>query len=253
MWDTIKEIYLSVKKTSTDRIKSPFYGVFVLTWLAFNWQPVAVLMFSELKMENRIAYINAIYPFNFIIPLGISACLAYILPIINEKITYLQSRPISRTAILLSIRAKKALVADISLEKYRAKRDVTYERHVAGAEKEIQDMREEIVNSKERVGEMNAALLELNQKNDEINALLQDSNIRNKKLSDEIERHKIAETRFFGEIEDLNKELDRLYSLLKMEPTRGVGLGIRKITTINGEENSDTDDTQYRPGSNEDK
>lgn len=247
MWETIKEIYLSVKKTSTDRIKSPFYGVFVLTWLAFNWQPVAVLMFSELKMENRIAYINAVYPFNFVIPLGISACLAYILPIINEKITYLQSRPISRTAVLLSIRAKKALVADISLEKYRAKRDVTYERHVAGAEREIQDMREEIVNSKERVGEMNAQLVELNKKNNELSAFLQESNNRNQKLVDEIERKKIAESRFMGEVEDLNKELDRLYSLLKMEPTPGIGLGIKMNTVIREEEHAERDDTEYRP------
>lgn len=156
MWDTIKEIYLSIKKTSTDRIKSPFYGVFILTWLAFNWQPVSILLFSELKMENRIGFINAIYPFKLWLPLGIASLLAYILPVINEKVTFLQSKPISRTAVILAIRKKRALVADISVEKYRAKRDVTYDRHMAGSEKEIQDMREEILTSKERMGQINA-------------------------------------------------------------------------------------------------
>jgi len=156
MWDTIKEIYLSIKKTSTDRIKSPFYGVFILTWLAFNWQPVSILLFSELKMENRIGFINAIYPFKLWLPLGIASLLAYILPIINEKVTFLQSKPISRTAVILAIRKKRALVADISVEKYRAKRDVTYDRHMAGSEKEIQDMREEILTSKERMGQIDA-------------------------------------------------------------------------------------------------
>lgn len=75
MWETIKEIYLSVKKTSTDRIKSPFYGVFILTWVAFNWQPIAIVLFSKLTMEDRIGFINAIYPFQLWWPLGVSAVL----------------------------------------------------------------------------------------------------------------------------------------------------------------------------------
>ncbi|MDO2452870.1 hypothetical protein [Enterobacter asburiae] len=158
MWETIKEIYLSVKKTSTDRIKSPFYGVFILTWVAFNWQPIAIVLFSNLTMEDRIGFINAIYPFQLWWPLGVSAVLAYALPFINEKFTYFQSKPISRTAVVLAIRRKRALVADISVEKYRAKRDVTYDRNVAGAEKEIQSMREENLASKKRMGEINAEI-----------------------------------------------------------------------------------------------
>ncbi|MCI9500204.1 MAG: hypothetical protein HFE69_21480 [Enterobacter hormaechei subsp. steigerwaltii] len=156
MWEAIKEIYLSVKKTSTDRIKSPFYGVFILTWIAFNWQPIAIFLFSKLTIEDRIGFINAIYPFHLWWPLGISCVLAYALPFINEKFTYFQSKPISRTAVVLAIRRKRALVADISVEKYRAKRDVTYDRNVAGAEKEIQSMREENLASKKRMGEINA-------------------------------------------------------------------------------------------------
>lgn len=108
-----------------------------------------------MTIENRIGFIKALYPFQFLWPLGISVCLAYIIPIINEKITFLQSKPISRTAVILAIRRKRALVADISVEKYRAKRDITYERYVAGSEKEIQNMREEILVSQERMGQIN--------------------------------------------------------------------------------------------------
>ena len=100
----------------------------------------------------------AIYPFQLWWPLGVSAVLAYALPFINEKFTYFQSKPISRTAVVLAIRRKRALVADISVEKYRAKRDVTYDRNVAGAEKEIQSMREENLASKKRMGEINAEI-----------------------------------------------------------------------------------------------
>lgn len=156
MWETIKDIYLSVHKTSTERIKSPFYGVFILTWLAWNWKPVAILLFSEMTMENRINFINFMYPMTLWQPILIAASLAIALPIINEKFTAFQSKPISRTSVIMAVRKKRALVADISVERYRAKRDVTYDRFKAGAEQEIQEMHESIVQSQARMGEITA-------------------------------------------------------------------------------------------------
>lgn len=151
MWESLKEIYLSVKKSSTERIKSPFYGVFILTWSAWNWKPLSILLFSDLKMTQRIELIDRSYDFKLLIPLIFAAALAYLLPIINEKVTYLQSKPISRTAVLIAARRKRALVADISVEKFRAKRDVTYDRSRTNAEKEIQDMREKILESQDNI------------------------------------------------------------------------------------------------------
>lgn len=142
---------MSVKKTSTERIKSPFYGVFILTWSAWNWKPLSILFFSELKMTQRIEMIDNTYDFKLLIPILVATCLAYFLPIINEKVTYLQSKPISRTAVLIAVRRKKSLIADISVEKVRAKRDVTYDRSKTNAEKEIQDMREKILESQDNI------------------------------------------------------------------------------------------------------
>lgn len=186
MWDTIKEIYLSVNKTSGDRIKSPFYGVYVFTWLAFNWESVAIFIFSDMKMENRVSFINSSYPFSFIVPLIISVSLTILLPFINEKFSYLQSKPLTRTSIILAMRRKKALLADIGVERFRAKRDVTYDRYKVGAEREMQAMKEQIVFSKNKIGEIteekeaainekNLIIIERNKATEEIRKLINET------------------------------------------------------------------------------
>ncbi|WP_159075428.1 hypothetical protein [Lelliottia sp. WB101] len=154
-------------------------------------------------MENRIGFINAIYPFEFLWPLLVSAGLAYLLPIINEKITFLQSKPISRTAVLLAMRRKRALVADISVEKYRAKRDVTYDRHVAGAEKEIQSMREENLASKKRMGEIDAERETLKSELTDVHRLLNNT----KENADRSSAESIELQRKNHEIQEINTVL----------------------------------------------
>lgn len=232
MWDTIKEIYLSVIKTSNDRIKSPFYGVFILTWLAFNWQPISVLLFSELKIENRIGFINAIYPFQLWLPLLVASFLAYILPEVNEKITYLQSKPISRTALILAIRRKRALVADISVEKYRAKRDVTYERYMAGEEKEIQNMREEILISQERMGQINEERDALKEKVAELEDALKAAKIYSEKQINEAKSFESAILNQKKEINELQERISFLSKPQTLYTLGGLNEGLKGINTI---------------------
>lgn len=158
MSDFIKEIFASLKKTSTERISNPFYGVFILTWLVYNWEGVAIMLFSDMKMQERVRFINSAYPFMYILPFCTAVFLTFVLPWCTEKITFFQSKPLSRTSSLLAIRKKRMLISDISVERYRAKKDVAYERYKVGAEKEVQDMKERIILSTERTGELTASL-----------------------------------------------------------------------------------------------
>lgn len=152
------EIFQSLKKTSTERISNPFYGVMIITWLAFNWEAMAILLFSDMKMDERVRFINSAYSFMNFYPFITAIILTFLLPWCTEKITFFQSKPISRTSTLLAIRKKKMLLADISVERFRAKKDVAYERHKAGEEKQIQDMREAIISSKETTGQLTEEL-----------------------------------------------------------------------------------------------
>lgn len=160
MSDFIKEILSSLKKTSTERISNPFYGVFIVTWLVYNWEGVAIMLFSDMKMQERVRFINSAYPFMYILPFCTAVFLTFVLPWCTEKITFFQSKPLSRTSSLLAIRKKRMLISDISVERYRAKKDVAYERYKVGAEKEVQDMKERIILSTERTGELTASLKE---------------------------------------------------------------------------------------------
>lgn len=44
----------SIKSHLDDRLKSPFAGAFVLSWVACNWQALLLLAFSESSIEERI-------------------------------------------------------------------------------------------------------------------------------------------------------------------------------------------------------
>nr|WP_154927521.1 hypothetical protein [Pantoea agglomerans] len=158
MSNFFSEILQSIKKTSTDRISNPFYGVLIISWLAFNWEAVAILIFSDLKMEERVRFINSAYSLLNIYPFITAIILTFVLPWCTEKVTFFQSKPISRTSTLLAIRKKRMLLADISVERFRAKKDVAYERHKAGEEKQIQDMKAAIISSKETTGQLTAEL-----------------------------------------------------------------------------------------------
>jgi len=160
MSDFIKDIIQSLKKTSTERITNPFYGVMIITWLAFNWEAVTILFFSEMNIDARIKFIKVNYPLSIFFPLIVSIILTFLLPWCTEKITYFQSKPLGRTSSLLALRKKKMLQADISVERVRAKKDVEYERYKVGAEKEIQKMRESIIESKETTGRLTQELEE---------------------------------------------------------------------------------------------
>jgi len=213
MSDFVKEIIASIRKTSTERISNPFYGVFILTWLAFNWEAVAILLFSDLPMQERVRFINSAYSLMFLYPLLFAILITFILPWCTEKITFFQSKSISRTSSLLAIRRKKMLTADISVERFRAKKDVAYERYKVGSEKEIQSMRESIIESTERTGQLTKerddALKKLTsresviQENHKLEALLKESLSANEKINKDLQSKN-------KDVSELTKQADLL-------------------------------------------
>jgi len=225
------EIFQSLKKTSTERISNPFYGVMIITWLAFNWEAVAILFFSDMKMDERVRFINSAYSFMNFYPFITAIFLTFLLPWCTEKITFFQSKPISRTSTLLAIRKKKMLLADISVERFRAKKDVAYERHKAGEEKQIQDMREAIILSKETTGQLNQELDAANKTiiklRDELNKTINDKDSLINLVSD----RNAQLNHLKDNIEVYSKEKDEIQSRLESEVHEKLGL-IKTIDTM---------------------
>lgn len=54
----MKDIIDTIYKTSRERIANPIIGSFILSWLVFNWRPLAFFYLSNKKVEEKILYIN---------------------------------------------------------------------------------------------------------------------------------------------------------------------------------------------------
>jgi len=55
--DLLKELIA----TSKERLKNPFVGAFVSSWIVFNWRPLAYFVFSNEKIDNKILAIDECY------------------------------------------------------------------------------------------------------------------------------------------------------------------------------------------------
>jgi len=89
--ETIKEFFQNIYDSSTERIKSPLVGSFIISFLIFNWRVFAILFYSEWPVHCRIEWIEGNYCSwsNFLIPIGIALFYIIALPYINLVIDYL--------------------------------------------------------------------------------------------------------------------------------------------------------------------
>lgn len=56
----IKELTNSIKATLYQRISSPLYGTYILSWLLYNWQATLPLLFGSKRFDERLVDFKAI-------------------------------------------------------------------------------------------------------------------------------------------------------------------------------------------------
>lgn len=139
MLDFIKEIFSSFRRNSLERIKSPFLGAFVFSWLSFNWQLVAVLSLSKENILTRINYINENFGIETLLigPTFTTLLICILLPTANKFITIMQKSTNHDTNILIlqsriDIAEKQLEIAD-----YEAKKKLSEEREKKNIEADI--------------------------------------------------------------------------------------------------------------------
>jgi hypothetical protein len=54
----MKEFLQSIFKSTQERIKNPFVGAFMTSWVLFNWKPILFLVFSVTSIEYKILYMK---------------------------------------------------------------------------------------------------------------------------------------------------------------------------------------------------
>jgi chromosome segregation ATPase len=166
MLDFIKDIIDSFRQSSLERVKSPFLGAFVFSWIAFNWQPLIILVFSENKIEKRLGVINDHYDIgSFLLgPICTAMLITFLLPQINKIITKLQDKPNSDT-IELTL-TSKIRVAELqqSIAEIEAKKKLADKKEEKYIEESIYRIKEENEKLNEQLLSADLTITDLNSK-----------------------------------------------------------------------------------------
>ncbi|MCC9066306.1 septum formation initiator family protein [Flavobacterium piscisymbiosum] len=153
--ETIKEFFQNIYDSSTERIKSPLVGSFIISFLIFNWRVFAILFYSEWPVHCRIEWIEDNYckwP-NLLIPIGIALFYIVPLPYINLIIDFLLGKYSKKRA-----------------EEKKAKRtgDLHQERDYAALERQVADAKagtSEINNLQARIESLQQEIKDLTELN----------------------------------------------------------------------------------------
>ncbi|SMO42945.1 hypothetical protein SAMN06265171_101741 [Chryseobacterium rhizoplanae] len=57
----MKEFFQTILKSTEDRVKNPFIGTFITSWVIFNWKPILYIIFSNIDIEKKITFIKENY------------------------------------------------------------------------------------------------------------------------------------------------------------------------------------------------
>lgn len=160
MFESLREYFSSTINTAAQRVSNPVFGAFSLSWFAFNWKSILYLLFSDSGIIEKITYIseNSSWKTVALFPCLSVVVLCGCLPWINNFISVWQARPLDNNDSIENHRKAKRILRATRLQRLQAKHDVTYDRVKTGAEKDIQDMKEEIIKSKNSMGELTAEL-----------------------------------------------------------------------------------------------
>tara|TARA_R110002050_G_scaffold114933_1_gene230853 strand:- start:445 stop:1278 length:834 start_codon:yes stop_codon:yes gene_type:complete len=88
----ITEFLETLFSTANQRIKSPFFGSFIFSWIIINWKPIFYFLFSDDKISLKIKNIETSYEFfqnSILYPLILSFLYVVVFPYINQFIHWL--------------------------------------------------------------------------------------------------------------------------------------------------------------------
>lgn len=249
----MKELISNIFQTSNERIKNPFIGSFILSWIFFNWKILLTIMLSDLKIEGRIEYIssnftsisNSLYN-----PLIFAGFYVLALPYIMWFIDYLilkakkgRKKNLIEEKISDIIDKQKIAIEESKYENIKA----SYA-EVSELNKKIEDLNTINGEKQKEIQNLKIQLIEIQQERDKLEQYItledpdKDSNEYTeseiKKLDDEF--YEFSSTEAYTYLEDIGTEISQFKRLpnntdrLVIEKYIYSGL-IKQITDINNE------------------
>jgi hypothetical protein len=169
----ITELLETLFSTANQRIKSPFFGSFIFSWILINWKPIFYFSFSDDKISVKIKNIEASYEFiqnSLLYPLLLSFIYVVFFPYINQFIHWLTTKAES---------SKREEYHRLKIEQIRNSQTLAEE------EKNLEDIR--------------SGNRDISQLNERINLLIKD----NERLKETIQNRDEA-------ISDFGEQLDKV-------------------------------------------
>lgn len=196
----MKEILKSFFESSKDRIKNPLIGTFIISWIAINWRPITVLLFSDKNVENRINYIENNYTTvgtYFLIPFGIALIYVIVLPYFMWAVDELVRKS--------TIGRKKNLIKQQVFD-YEGKQEIAIQeskledlkasyRDKADFNKQIEQLRNQLDEREEYLKSQSMELETLKKENEELKKLISDSSKNKQNTQNSIYENQYIEFR----------------------------------------------------------
>lgn len=152
----MKEIIESFLKTANERIKNPFIGAFISSWIIFNWKPILFLIFSFQNIESKLFYIQKQFSdIDHLIYLPLISTIFYILilPLLNLLFEILLKSPTSKRKELVTENRKQAIEHEkvIAIEEIKLEETKTEYRGLKSNNKLIEELQQKCIKLEEEI------------------------------------------------------------------------------------------------------
>lgn len=199
----MKEFINNLFHTSTERIKNPFIGSFIIAAIIFNWRAIFIILLSNEDIEKRINFIEQNYlswETTLVYPLLIGIFYVLILPYIMVFFDFLV-KSANENQIrnhydkeIIRVR-KKSQVAQLVLELERIRADSS----------DISHLREQIENLTKTTKEKDNIIVELQNKYDDLMIKTNNATTNILKQNSLKFENGISDEEFKGILNDSNK------------------------------------------------
>lgn len=126
------------------RIKSPVFGYFFLSWVAFNWRPLFYLIMSDVIVDERFVYFDKytnIYSL-ILFPFLSAIVIAIFYPWFNYVFLYLCQKPSDLRNYIQADSEHKLLIRKQKLQEARSELLATKEKELIGRAKRDEEVNE---------------------------------------------------------------------------------------------------------------
>lgn len=143
------KLFNTISSTAEERIKNPFTGTFIASWIVFNWKPLVFFVFSKDDIVTKISFIVDNYSDHWNLlwyPLFSCLFFLFIVPYINLTNDFFTKKSKEKREDNLHSDKILKIQRETEEEEEKAKREIAIEivREQKGRNQQIDDLRKSI-------------------------------------------------------------------------------------------------------------